>query len=107
VRLVSFTVDPEHDTPAVLKEYGQGRGAQPGRWYFVTGSKQQMFDVAAGMKLTAKPAEGDDAILHSPKFLLIDAEGRVRGIYNGTDEQEVKQLAADAATLANAGGNTR
>lgn len=101
VHLVSFTVDPDRDTPAVLKKYAQGYDADPARWHFLTGEKQAMFDAAAGMKLTAAPAGqfGPD-ILHAEKFLLVDGDGRVRGIYDSNDEQEVKKLAEDAAGLA-------
>jgi protein SCO1/2 len=102
VHLVSFTVDPERDTPEVLKKYGRGFDADPKRWHFLTGDKQAMFDVAAGMKLTAAPAGqfGPD-ILHAEKFLLVDGDGRVRGIYDSNDEEALKKLAADAAHLAN------
>ena len=102
VHLVSFTVDPERDTPAVLKEYARGFDADPARWHFLTGEKQAMFNVAAGMKLAASPAgKFGPEILHAEKFLLVDGEGRVRGIYSSGDEEELKKLAADAAGLAN------
>src|SRR5687768_15498573 len=101
VHLVSFSVDPERDTPAVLKEYARSFDADPARWHFLTGEKAAVFDVAAGLKLTAAPAGvfGPD-IVHAEKLLLIDGEGRVRGAYDSKDEQEMKQLAADAADLA-------
>ena len=101
VHLVSFSVDPERDTPAVLKEYARSFDADAARWHFLTGEKAKVFDVASGMKLTAAPAGvfGPD-IVHAEKLLLIDGEGRVRGAYDSKDEQEMKQLAADAAALA-------
>jgi protein SCO1 len=101
VHLVSFSVDPERDTPAVLKEYARSFDADAARWHFLTGDKTNMFDVASGMKLTAAPAGvfGPD-IVHAEKLLLIDGEGRVRGAYDSKDEQDMKQLAADAAALA-------
>lgn len=101
VHFVSFTVDPERDTPPVLKEYAARFEADPARWHFLTGESPALFDVAAGMKLTAAPAGkfGPD-IVHAEKFLLIDGAGRVRGAYDSTDEQDLKKLAADAAVLA-------
>jgi len=101
VQLVSFSVDPERDTPAVLKEYAARFDADASRWHFLTGDKKALFDVAAGMKLTAAPAGalGPD-IVHAEKLLLIDGEGRVRGAYDSKDDQEMKKLAADAAALA-------
>jgi protein SCO1 len=101
VHFVSFTVDPERDTPAVLKDYAVRFEADPGRWHFLTGDGSALFEVAAGMKLTAAPAgKFGPEILHAEKFLLIDGAGRVRGAYDSTDEQDMKKLAADAALLA-------
>lgn len=104
VQLVSFTVDPQRDTPAVLKQYAKRFNADPSRWKFLTGTPQQMKDVAYGMKVAVQPADGNDPILHSTHFLLVDALGRVRGIYDTKDstapEKSVQQLARDAADLA-------
>jgi protein SCO1/2 len=101
VHFVSFTVDPERDTPEVLKKYAQGFDADPARWHFLTGEKSALFDTAAGLKLTAAPAGTfGPEIVHAEKFLLLDGEGRVRGIYDSADEQDLKKLAADAAALA-------
>jgi protein SCO1/2 len=103
VNFVSFTVDPERDTPAVLKTYAKRFNADPNRWKFLTGTPQQMKDVAYGMGVAVQPASGDDPILHSTHFLLIDAAGRVRGVYDTKDavpEKSTQQLARDAAELA-------
>ena len=101
VHFVSFTVDPERDTPPVLKEYAQRYDADFTRWHFLTGDKAALFEAAAGMKLAAAPAGqfGPD-ILHAEKFLLVDGAGRVRGIYDSQDDADMKKLAADAAALA-------
>jgi len=102
VHFVSFSVDPERDTPAVLKQYAQGFDADPKRWHFLTGRKDDVFQAARGMKLTAEPAGvlGPE-IAHAEKFLLVDGQGRVRGAYDSKDEDDMKRLAADAASLAN------
>jgi cytochrome oxidase Cu insertion factor (SCO1/SenC/PrrC family) len=101
VRLVSFTLDPARDTPAVLKTYAQKIGAAEGRWFFLGGTHQQMQDLAHGMKISvADPAPGSDQILHSSKFLLIDRTNTARGIYDGTSEETLDKLAADAEKLA-------
>ena len=101
VHFVSFTVDPERDTPEVLKHYAQNYDADPARWHFLTGAKPALFETAAGLKLTAAPAgQFGPEIVHAEKFLLVDGAGRVRGIYDSGDEQDLKKLAADAAALA-------
>src|SRR4051812_12153766 len=76
VKLVSFSVDPDRDTPPVLKEYAQRFGADDARWKFLTGSKQQMTEVAQGMKVAAKD-DPDGGVTHSTLFLLVDRNGDV------------------------------
>jgi protein SCO1/2 len=100
VELVTFTVDPERDTPQVLKQYMQGFKADESRWHFLTGGKDKMFATAKGLKLAASPAEGNIPIQHAEQFLLVDGNGRVRGIYHSKDEEQLKQLTRDAAHLA-------
>jgi protein SCO1/2 len=104
VRFVSFSVDPERDTPDVLKKYAQRFKADESRWRFLTGDKPAMLQAAAGLHLTAMPAEGDRAIQHDEHFLLVDRQGRVRGAYASKDDEEMKRLASDAKTLADTKG---
>jgi protein SCO1/2 len=103
VELVSFTVDPEHDSPQVLKEYGQAYQADFSRWHFLTGTKPQMMDAALAMKISVHPADKDFALTHSDKFLLVNQSGHVVGVYDGTNSQDVSRLAADAAKLVATG----
>ncbi len=103
VLLVSFTVDPERDTPAVLKQYATTLAkADESRWHFLTGGKEAIFSTAAGLNLSASPANGEQAIQHAETFLLVDQNGRVRGIYDSKDDADMKRLADDAAKLAGA-----
>ena len=104
VHLVSFTVDPATDTPAILKTYGESFHADFGRWHFLTGSNVEMANAAYGMKISVKPASEGNAIMHSEKFLLVDAKGDVVGVYDGTSNEDVKRLASDATKLAAARG---
>lgn len=106
LKLVSFTVDPEHDTPPILKEYADSLKADPSRWHFLTGTPQQMSDAAMAMKISVKPPDKDSGILHSDKFLLINGSGKVVGIYDGTNDGDQKRLAADATRLATSGGKS-
>ncbi|MGH7178607.1 MAG: SCO family protein, partial [Tepidisphaeraceae bacterium] len=99
LHFVSITVDPDRDTPQALREYATTYTKDLSRWTLLTGTRQQTFDVALGMKLAAKPASEDQPILHSTRFLLVDASGHVRGLYDGTDEQGRARLIDDAAAL--------
>ena len=99
VKLVSFTVDPKRDTPAVLKKYAQRLGATDGRWYFLTGTEQQMKDVVTGMKV----GSADTPLNHSERFVLVDEEGQVRGTYLSLDDDSMTKLKADVESLLRAG----
>jgi protein SCO1/2 len=97
-QLVSFTIDPEHDTPRVLAEYGQRFGADPARWRFVRLDEITLANLLTkGFKLAL--VSGDGNIVHSTKFVLVDGRGEIRGYYDGNDEEAFKRLEADAARL--------
>ncbi|HWE01468.1 MAG TPA: SCO family protein [Tepidisphaeraceae bacterium] len=104
LQLVSFTVNPEHDTPPVLKEYAVAYGADFSRWHFLTGTPAQMSALVRGMNFAVTPATDHDPIGHSEKFLLIDGDGNVRGIYDSADGISMKDLIADATWLATTPG---
>lgn len=104
VKLVSFTVDPERDTPEVLKQYAKNAGADASRWHFLTGSPEQLAAVAAGLKAAAvKATDGSDQFIHSDRFMLIDGDGQVRGTYRNSEPEAMDQLAKDAQKLAKGG----
>jgi protein SCO1/2 len=93
VTLVSFSVDPTRDTPAVLTAYGKHYGARPGRWRFVTGDETAIRDLAIkGFKLTVEPATDATPILHSTYFMLVDPAGRIRGAFDGDDPAAFDRL---------------
>ena len=101
VKLVSFTLDPERDTPEVLKAYAKKFDADPSRWYFLRGNYEQMQSIAKDMKIaTADPLPGSDQILHSSKFLLVDKTNTIRGIYDGNSAATLDTIAKDAEILA-------
>ena len=100
ITLVSFSVDPEFDTPEVLKTYARKFNADESRWHFLTGTKDAIFAQARGMLLVAIPANESNAIIHDERFLLVDGLGQIRGAYHSNDPQEMKQLQLDAQELA-------
>ena len=102
IRMVSFTVDPARDTPKVLAAYAEEHGANRGRWLFLTGDKQAVYDICVkGFKLPLDTESGTPAepITHSTRFVLVDKRGGIRGYYSGTEEEELNRLAADAKKL--------
>ena len=99
VKLVSLTADPGFDTVEVLHRYADRFGAQPGRWHFLTGRKADVYDLAIKQLLLAvgetDPAQRmDDAdlFIHSTKFVLVDGQGGVRGVFEGTEPESRPQL---------------
>ncbi len=108
VRLVSISVDPEHDTPQVLQAYAERHGAPP-RWLFLTGPRESIFRLSQdGFKLgvgepspaaPAAPTPPTEPILHSNRFVLVDGEARIRGYYDSFDEEAMTRLRRDLDSL--------
>jgi protein SCO1/2 len=103
VKLVSITVDPERDSLEVLRRFAEGYGALKDRWYFLTGDGAAIQHLAnKGFLLSAAASTGGSAeepIIHSNRFVLVDRQGRIRGYYDGTDAESVKQLLKDLKKL--------
>lgn len=99
--LVSFSVDPAHDTPQVLTEYAERHGARAGRWLFVTGSMDQIYDLAIdGFRIAVAAARKNNQIIHDTRFMLVDQDGYVRGYYDSDSEDDLRQLRRDAERMA-------
>ncbi len=104
--LVSITVDPQRDTPEVLTAYAEGFAADPEQWWFLTGEKEIIYQLAQeGFHLGAvelpheqRPASGATHT-HSPRFVLIDRKARIRGYYPSTDREALQRLRQDLRTL--------
>ncbi len=119
VRLVSISVDPEHDTPEVLAEYATRYGADPDRWLFLTGPKDAIYQLAIdgfhlGVVERGEQAQGgigqgqswlgpplawahasanpDRKLIHSSRFVLVDRQAQIRGYYHGTDWEALERL---------------
>src|SRR5918992_3524012 len=106
LRLVSITVDPKRDTPKVLSEYAKRFSADPKRWLFLTGEKEDIYKFAQeGFRLGSaeipheKRPESGATHTHSPRFVLIDREAQIRGYYVSTDGEAMKRLRRDLEIL--------
>jgi protein SCO1/2 len=100
VRFVSFSVDPEHDTSAVLAEYAKQWNPNETRWSLLETTESGLADVAKGFHITAERTDGGiDKVMHSAVFVLVDGYGVVRGVYNSEDSAEFKMLARNVRTL--------
>lgn len=101
--LVSFSVDPEHDTPSRLSEYARAHRASPRAWTFLTGTPAAVrAAVEGGLKIAygAEPS-APGGIFHTSHLVLVDRAGRMRGTYDSLDEADVDRLVRDVGWLVN------
>ncbi len=100
VRFVSFSVDPDHDKPAVLKQYAGMWKADESRWKFLSTNRKDLAATAEGMRTFVQAPSEDSPIQHSGLFILTDKDGHVRGVYDSSDDTALRRLVRDAARLA-------
>lgn len=91
VTFISFTVDPERDTPDILKAYGENVGADLDSWHFITGYSEEEISLFARESFKAVVQPTEDDIMHPTYFYLIDPDGLMIRTYDGytTDQQAI------------------
>lgn len=101
VLILSHTVNPANDTVEVLNGYAQTYGAIKNKWHLLTGNKKTIYDMARYSYLVnALEDDGSaEGFLHSELFILVDAQKRIRGMYDGTDSVAVVKLISDIKLL--------
>ena len=101
VHLVSFSVNPEKDTPEVLRGYADKLQAEPGRWDFLTGAKPAIYKLSHdGFKLAVSDGRDAQGIpVHSTRMVLVDRHGQIRGYYDATEPEAITKLLADTNHL--------
>jgi len=99
VKIISFSLDAEKDTPEVVKAYLEKIKADPERWSYLVGPKEMVYGIAEKLKVHVQDATPDEPIVHGEYVALVDRAGRVRGYYIGTDTESMQQLAKDARIL--------
>ncbi|QMW06552.1 SCO family protein [Spirosoma foliorum] len=101
VMLLSHTIDPAHDSVAVLKEFAQNLGVTGRQWLFVTGDRDKIYDLGQSSYMVTAQADSTapGGVIHSGAFILVDKEKHIRGIYDGTTEAGVDKLMTDMTRL--------
>ena len=101
VEFLSHTVDPEHDSIPVLKEYEERNNIDGNKWHLLTGSRQELYDLSKRSYYLGVANDSPDNFEHSEKFVLVDNHRIIRGYYDGTDSVEVAKLKGDLKILLN------
>ena len=101
VKLLSFSVTPDIDTPQVLQAYAEKKGVDQNRWNLVTGDKKEIYNLARKSYLVVQEdGSGDEHdMIHTENFVLVDASRRIRGFYDGTQRDAMDQILADIQIL--------
>jgi len=101
VMFLSHTIDPEHDTVAVLKDFAERLGVNSSKWHFVTGERKDIYSIGQNsymVRATEDPNE-PGGYIHSGAFILVDKDRRIRGFYDGTEQESVDKLIQDIPIL--------
>lgn len=101
LQILSFTVDPEVDTPEQLLKYAYENDVKSNSWNLLTGSKPEIYEIARkGFMVTATEGDGGpNDFIHDNKFVLVDREKRIRGYYDGTSSEDTDRLITDIEKL--------
>lgn len=101
VAIISHTIDPEYDTVALLKSFAEKLDVKAPKWHFVTGKKEEIYELGQkGYMVTAMEDENEaGGYIHSGAFILVDKERKVRGVYDGTQTDDVDRLIKDIELL--------
>ncbi|MEO9802297.1 MAG: SCO family protein [Reichenbachiella sp.] len=101
VAILSHSIDPKHDNVQVLHEYAQALGVKSSKWHFVTGDEDAIYNLGekSYMVTAGEDSEAPGGYIHSGAFLLVDDQRRIRGVYDGTIEEQVDILLSDINVL--------
>lgn len=101
VMFLSHTIDPDYDTVALLHDFADRLGVSGDRWHFVTGDKQDIYDIGQNSYMVSAMENEDEpgGYIHSGAFILVDQEREIRGLYDGTKEEQVDRLINDIPKL--------
>jgi protein SCO1/2 len=103
VMILSHSIDPQHDTPQILKKYADDLGISGNQWLFVTGNREAIYDIGQKhyLVVAGQDSTAPGGYIHSGAFILVDKQKRVRGAYDGTTQKGTDKLLADIEKLRN------
>ena len=101
VMFLSLSVTPEIDSVSILREYANNKGVIDSKWNITTGNKEHIYELAR-KSYFAVVEQGDGGLqdfIHTPNFILIDKKKQIRGIYDGTNDEDIKRIIEDIKFL--------
>ncbi len=103
IMFLSLSVTPEIDSISVLREYATNKGVIDSKWNITTGEKKHIYELArkSYFAVLDKGDGGYQDFIHTTNFILVDKKKRIRGIYDGTNDDEIKRLISDINILLN------
>lgn len=99
VKIISYTIDPKHDSVDVLKQYADKLGIAGNKWWLLRGNKEEIYQLASSYLVSSPQDDVKEKFIHDGFFILIDKQKRIRGQYDGTQPDQVKKLLDDINTL--------
>jgi protein SCO1/2 len=101
IKIISYTIDPKHDSVPVLKKYADKLGISGNTWWFLQGKKDDIYKLSESYLVRKPQEDAKQQFIHDGSFVLVDKQKRIRGAYDGTDPKQVDQMIADIKTLQN------
>jgi protein SCO1/2 len=98
-KIISHTIDPKHDSVAVMKKYADKLGISGNRWWLLQGDKQTTYQLSKSYLVRTPEEGGKEVFIHDGFFVLVDKNKHIRGMYDGTDEKQVDKMIADIKVL--------
>jgi protein SCO1/2 len=106
-KIISYSIDPQHDSVPVLKKYADKLGIGGNTWWLMQGSKNETYQLAKSYLVSVQEKNPAGEYIHDGYFILIDKQKRIRGTYEGTDPKEADKLIEDIKTLRAEPGETK
>jgi protein SCO1/2 len=99
IKIISYTIDPKHDSVPVLKKYADKLGVSGNTWWFLQGKKDEIYKLSESYLVRKPEEDAKQQFIHDGSFLLVDKQKRIRGAYDGTDAKQVEQMIEDVKEL--------
>ncbi|TDE11577.1 SCO family protein [Dyadobacter psychrotolerans] len=101
VKILSHTIDPDHDTVPILSTYAKDLGVTGTMWQFVTGDREKIYEIGQKHYMVSAREDSSEAggYIHSGHFVLVDKNKQIRGMYDGTTDEGTKELMKDIEIL--------